>query len=229
MADDPRISVNKLGEYLTTSSPVRRRSIIRQQKRPSPGIAQRYRQATEPIQNFLATEGVDVEAMAKAIDSLRDGTPTSEWTADDNKNTADALERFLEVADALPTDSVTYVRGPSDPPKLVVAGVAISVRPDFLLHFNRGSREGIGALKIHYIKDDGKSLKQSGQEYVATLCRQWLAEYGHGGREVIHTRYFSLDLFRSSLVHAPAAYTKRMRKSKLRALISQQFGRPFHS
>lgn len=212
MADGPRISVNKLGEYLTSSSAVRRRTIIRQQKSPPPSIVPRYRLAVEPIEQFLSSGGVDVAGMAAAIHDLRTAPTTSDWDADDKANTATALERFLEVADHLPTDGIDYIKGHADPPKLVVSGVSISVRPDFLLYFEQRGRRYVGGLKIHFTKDDGKALRLAGQEYVATLVRQWLTEVEHDGREVHHKYCFSLDLFRRSLVHAPASYTRRMKE-----------------
>ncbi len=212
MASQPRISVNKLGEYMTTTSAVRRRAIVRQQIAPPPAVVPRYRQATDPINAFLASGGIDVESMTKEIERLRQASVTSDWTQSDNQNTADALEHFLEVSDELPIDGIEYVRGDLQPPHLDVADVAISVRPDFLLRFQKRGRKYVGALKIHYIRDDGKALKTQGQEFVATLCRQWLSEHGSGGREVIHTHCFSLDLFRKSLVHAPASFTRRMKE-----------------
>ena len=89
MPSQPRISVNKLGEYMTTTSAVRRRAIIRQQISPHAAVVPRYRQATEPIRAFLASGGIDVQSMANEMERLRKAPATSDWTQSDNQNTAD--------------------------------------------------------------------------------------------------------------------------------------------
>jgi hypothetical protein len=164
IASNPRISANKLGEFLTTQSPVRRRGIIRDQKHPSSVVVPRYRQATDPIEAFLASGGVDVAGMVAKIDALRAATGGSDWHADDNKNTADALEKFLEIFELLPADGFTYIRGANEVPRLIIAGVSISVRPDFLIHFQRRGKDSVGSLKIHYIRGDERALRPAGQE-----------------------------------------------------------------
>lgn len=210
MPGSPEISVNKLGEYLTTSNAARRRTIIRQQKNPPDAIVPRYRQAAEPIRAFLESGGSQVEIIHTAITQLRTATAGSEWVANDNECTAQALETFLDVASVLPIGDVVYVPGEHAPPKLEMNGVKIRVRPDFLLRIRRRSRERIGALKIHYIKGDDKALKEAGQQYVATLCHQWLLENGPRGVQVSREDCYSLDVFRRSLVRAPAAVLRRM-------------------
>jgi hypothetical protein len=208
----PRISVNKLGEYLTTPSAIRRRAIVRDQKTPHGAVVPRYRHAAQPIEDFLNSGGLDVAPVIDAIGSMRTGAQTAgtEWVRDDLLNTADALEHFLEVADELPMEGVTYIPSGQGVPKLAIAGVDISVQPNLLLHYSKRGRDCIGALKIHYIRDDGKALREAGQEYVSALCHQWLLAGNAGSRQPDHAGCMSIDLFRNRIVRAPASFTRRM-------------------
>ncbi|MEX1098582.1 MAG: hypothetical protein WED34_21225 [Planctomycetales bacterium] len=206
-----RVSVNKLGEFLVTSNPIRRRGIIRDQKQVPESVVPLYRQATQPIAEFLNGGCADPTPILRAIGRLRGVTTGTEWALRDAKNTAEALEIFLESADAIPITGITYVRGQNSVPKLTNSGVLISVRPEFLLHFERRGEKCVGALKLHCVKDKKHALGEDGGEFVATLTHRWLLAHGPAGRRPLHTHCFSLDVFRESLVSAPRAFTQRMK------------------
>jgi hypothetical protein len=206
----PRISVNKLGEFLTTRSPTRRRRLIHDQKQPPSVVVPRYAKALEPIAKFLASGCADPGQIADAIAKLRNTVPKSDWVADDNKNTIAALEHFLTAATLLPIDGATYIKGDKDARPLVIAGVQISVRPDFILRVRKKDKVSTGAMKIHYIKDEEKALTEDGQEYVAMLCHEWNTKYGAKAYPAVHSLSFSLDLFRQNLVSAPKSVKRRM-------------------
>lgn len=104
-----------------------------------------------------------------------------------------------------------YSRGDSRQPKLVVNDVRISVLPQFLVHFSRRGQDYVGAVKFSFIKDPRKSLGIEGQQYVATLCHQWLEAVATEGEVARHTHCFSVDVFSQSVVSAPASFTMRMR------------------
>src|ERR1700722_10570338 len=116
----PRISVNKLGEYLTATSPARRRRLVRDQKVPSDFAVPRYAKAWEPISKYLKSGCTDPTPIADAIAKLR-GTPaTSTWSAAESANTITALEHFLQVASLLPKDA-TYIKGANEAPFLSIS------------------------------------------------------------------------------------------------------------
>jgi hypothetical protein len=204
----PRISVNKLGEFLTTSSPTRRRRIVREQKLPSEVVVLHYSKAWEPIAKYLKNGCTDPAPIADAITKIRNATPTSDWVASDNANTITALQHFLEAAKLLP--EATYIKGQNEAPPLVISGVEVSVRPDFILRMTKREKTCTGTLKIHYTKDDDKALSKSGQEYVATLCHLWATKHGPKSYAPDPSLCFSLDLFRRHLVEAPKSVTRRM-------------------
>jgi len=174
MEKEPRISVNKLAELLVCSNPVRRRRIVQDQKYPNTAITIRYRLAHEPIREFLSN-GRQEAIIHNAVAKLRNDQTGKEWAIDDRWNTADALEKFLEVADVVPDDEdIEFQGGDQIAPKLNIAGVDISVRPDVLIRFTRKGKKCTGALKFHFIKNPDSALTRAGSEYVAALLMRWL-------------------------------------------------------
>ena len=206
----PRISVNKLGEFLVSDSPVRRRAIIRDQKYKNNAAAPRYRNATDPIEAFLVSGGLNINAVLSSIESLRSASGT-DWNIDDSNKTADALEAFLDIGDQLPLEDAEFIRGENSPQKLLIAGVEVSIRPDFLVHARRRTTECIGAVKLHYISDDKKQLTTDGGQYITTLLHRWLQQFNPGARQPHHTFCFSVDVFRKAIFVGPASTTARMR------------------
>lgn len=202
-----RISANKLAEMVVSSSPTRRRRIVFDQKHPGANIVARYRHAAEPVAGFL-TGGRDEAMLRDASQRLRaDGSGTA-WAIEDRSNTADALDRIADLAEKLPDDAI-YQQGPHDAAKLLVAGVAVSVRPDFLLTLERRGRRYVGALKLHYIKNPESALSRGGAEYVAVLLHEWLRQFGPEGHAPLHSHCMSADVFRRSIVHAPKSIARR--------------------
>jgi hypothetical protein len=205
----PRISANKLGEYLVTTSPTRRRRIISDQKHPSSAIVPRYRLADEPLTAFFAGDG-DHSEIDRAVVRLRSDRTGTTWAIEDRSNTADALDAFLALAPKLPLQGVSYIRREQQSPYLQIKGVDVSVSPQFLLYFQQRGVDCIGALKLHFPKSDDSALEQKGGEYVATLLHRWLVEAGPRGRKPMPSHCFSVDVFRKAVVAAPNASTRRM-------------------
>lgn len=204
----PRISANKLGEYLIQTNPIRRRSIIKDQKLGNPPAQPRYRKALAPIRDVLADSSFDPEPAHAAIESLRTEPPGTDWVNDDNSKTADALEHFLNITDQFPLTGFTYCPGTHQARKLTLGGVEISVRPDIILTGRYGGREIVGGIKFHYTVDENKALGDQGGKYVATLVRQWLAEHGPQERHPHQNFCYSVDVFQEQVVAAPAAYDR---------------------
>lgn len=205
-----RISVNKLAELLVTANPARRRKIIQDQKYPSTSIVALYRLAYEPIKEFL-TNGRNEQSLTDAISRLRNDRSGSEWSINDRWNTADALEEFSKLAELVPNDSgEVYEQGSQDAPKLNIAGVDISVRPDFLIGFTSRGKIYTGALKLHFIKNPDSALSRTGAEYVATLMNRWLEDNGPDGSIPSHRHCMCIDVFRGTVVTAPKSTTRRM-------------------
>lgn len=204
------ISVNKLAEFLVTPNPARRRRIVHDQKYPSTAIVAKYRNAYPPIAEYLRNGRRDATIL-DAVSRLRADREGTDWVLDDRWNTADALERFLEIADVAPhADGEIYQAGASEAPKLNIAGVDISVRPDFLISFSKRGKKQTGALKFHFIKNADNALTKAGTEYVATLMYQWLLVNGPDGTTPSHAHCLCIDVFRGAVTSAPKSTSRRM-------------------
>jgi hypothetical protein len=204
----PRISVNKLGEYLVQTNPIRRRAIIRDQKLGNPPAQPRYRKALQPICDVLEDAAFDPEPIHSAIEALRTEESASEWVLDDNAKTADALEKFLNITGEFPIEGVTYRLGSHTAPKLTLSGVEVSVRPDIIIEGQLRGRQIVGGIKFHYTVDDKKALGLEGGRYVAALLRQWLSLHGPNDRHAHQNFCYSVDVFQEQVVAAPSSFAR---------------------
>ena len=208
----PRISANKLGEFLITANPVRRLRILNDQKYPSEVVVPMYRLARTPLADYLQSNGRDEEAIIRTIDRLRSDESGTEWAVRDRMNTAEALERLLSLASALPLQYPTYeIRVPPTASiALTFSGVDVSVRPDFLVFTTRRGKALVGALKFHFTKSPELALTTRGSEYVASLLHRWLQECGPSDYEARPDLCLSVDVFRESITPAPRAVVRRL-------------------
>lgn len=208
----PKISANKLGEFLVTASPKRRLRILNDQKYPSDVVIPLYRMAHAPLTAYFESGGLQPEAITSAIDHLRSDESGSKWVLQDRRNTADALERILLLTRSLPLERPTYqyLRAPGNPPKLSFSGVEVSVRPDLLLRVSKRGRQYSGAIKFHFMKTAENSLGEDGGRYIASLLHRWSQENSAEGFEPRPEFCLSVDVFRSSVVPAPRAFSRRL-------------------
>lgn len=204
-----KISANKLAELLVSPSATRRRRIVFDQKHPKDAIVARYREASSPISEFLTSGDFNSAVIDTAVVRLRTDDTGTEWALEDRQNTADALEQFLQLAPSLPRDDVTYRPGQPDAAKMLIEGVSVSVRPDFVLTYKRRGRVYSGAVKLHYVKNEESALQRRGAEFVAVLLHEWLRQFGPSGATPQHASCLSVDVFRRAIVPAPKSVTRR--------------------
>lgn len=211
----PRISLNKLAEFLIQTNPVRRRSIINDQKNGNPPAAPRYRKAIDPICSFLKHGGDDPEIIYNKIDSLRSETSNSDWIKDDNEKTAQALEHFLSLASQLPLDdSLEYTPGDAQVEKLQLSGVEVSVKPDVIIKGTMRGNNIIGGIKLHFSVDHKKELGDLGSSYVAALLREWLNHNCPNHYKVSYKHCYSIDVFPETVVSSPATYKRLINQAQ---------------
>ena len=204
--DLPRISANKLGEYIT-ARPARRRSIVRDQKRPSTFKVARYSDAYDAVTTSIVDDAFDDEdLMQRAID-LRASSSGSQWQDQDRALSAEMIEDFVQLRPDLELDG--FLRDRADrfaETKVLIEGVMVSVRPDVLLSAASGEPEPRrGAVKLSFVKTN--PLGAEGGEYVATIVRHYL-EGIHV--EVDYGRVFVVDVPSGIVVRAPRAYRSRL-------------------
>lgn len=207
----PRISVNKLGEYLVASAG-RRRQIILDQKYPPDYQVIRYAQAERAIIEYMIEDRNDASILSKHVKRLTDWRPGRDDSAAKAlrvRDCIDAITAFSAIARGdLPGDGLRLTAGPPDAPKLSKAGTSISVRPEIVsVGVGRNSTRTVGAIKLHFSKSH--ALDERAGEYVGVMLHEFaehhLSDHGHPTYRQCHI----IDVFARRVYSAPRAFVRR--------------------
>lgn len=170
-ANDPRISVNKLAEYMGAKA-ARQRQILRDQKYPTDYKGMYYREAAEAISSCLASNGENIQVLERVVAKLEQSSPENIGTQRRIAANIDALENFqLMLDDVFPLAGEPSLAS-NIAPKLTYFNVDVSVRPDILL--KASSKNGsplLGAIKLHFPKTF--SLDDDAAAIVSAVTQEW--------------------------------------------------------
>ncbi|MEN5117547.1 hypothetical protein ABE488_09490 [Luteimonas sp. TWI662] len=202
----PKISLNKLGEYLT-ASPARRRRIVHDQKDPRPFITARYMDAREVIVDFLASGKTDDNKLVMRAKALRSDSSGTEFARQDRIASADAIESFLEVADQIELADLEVVPlDNSTSAEMQIEGVSVSVRPDVLFK-DAMTKDVVGAVKLHFPKST--PLNENAAKYVSTTLRVYLTDELNSVT-ADHRKCYVVDVSTQTVTCAPKSFKKNM-------------------
>jgi hypothetical protein len=204
----PRISINKLGEYLT-ATPARRRSIIKDQKYPPEiFVTGKYNDAFDHIIDFFVRDALDPEGLHRAVAVLSSRPTRSDPEAADLKNNILALQRLIKTADSLPFADLTFRAAKQQGALLTIGKVAVSIRPELeIVAPQRGGGTKYGLLKLYLGKTH--PLNEDSGQLIATTVHQFAEQHFGSPDDVDRKRCYVLDVFQGKLFVAPASYTKR--------------------
>jgi hypothetical protein len=197
------MAMNAMAEYLTVGAG-RRRAIIDDQKHPPVIPVTYYREALDAIARCLASGGADVSPLDSAIRDLRRAAP--------NKQEASRREAGREAISAfrawLP-DSGLDLRGlrrapQTHPRRMIVGGVAISVRPELLIEDDDGHT--VGCVKIYLKKE---ALSEERAKYTGTMLHQYVQDTLGAGPRADWRRCYVLDVVAGRSSNASKTYTRR--------------------
>lgn len=195
------MSVSKLAEYLVASVS-RRRGIIRAQKQPLDFVVARYGDVYDAIISSLRAGGSG-DPIRERLKKLRDSSPRTAWQSQDAQLSLEALEIALDVLDDIEVGDFQVLAGAENPPEFKIAGVHVSVRPELILHSDKGVA---GAMKL-YISKTNPFTDESGA-YAATILHEYLTDVlGHSSTDYRHC--VVVDLFARRIHTAPRAFRKR--------------------
>lgn len=167
----PRISVNKLCEFMTAKA-ARQRQILRDQKYPTDFKGMYYKEASEAVSLALSSNLEDMSPVEKAIKVLAQQTPDKIGTQRRIARNLDALETFQLMLDDIDFKGATPSLGEQSPPKLVIHGVEISVRPEVrLAAIGKSQAPLVGAVKVHFSRTF--SLNDDSAGYVSAVLQEW--------------------------------------------------------
>lgn len=169
---EPRISVSKLGEYLT-ATPARRKQIIHGAKFPSTFMVSRYTAAENAIADWICSGGTDELLLAQAIAALRTGEPRSSFARSRRDCCVTAIANAARLQDKLqlPSGRVSYVRTNTST-SLLLGDLTVSVRPEVLLYMGSGEQHRLGGIKLYFSKQH--PLDEQAADTITTLLWQSL-------------------------------------------------------
>jgi len=200
---DPRISLNKLAEYMV-ATPARRRGIIRDQKVRRDVIVARYQDVYAGIADALVNRD-EIDKVYERIERLYRAPSKSAWDLQNNQLSAEALELFVSFVDEIDLSSYEVIAPAQTLPLMPVAGVGVSVKPAVLLR-RAGNSEVIGAIHVAISKlvplnsESGAYATTIVHQYVDTILTQAKTDPADS---------FVIDVFARNVHVGPRAFKKR--------------------
>lgn len=203
----PRISLNKLAEYLV-ATPRRRRSLILDQIKPVAYKTVRYEHARRILIRFFCDPSRTSRSLSNAATRLRDRAAEHQ-----DKDffqrcllaSARAVEAFVPIAEGIRTCGPLAVPGSRRQPHLLVAGVRVVVAPD-LSFVERGTENRVGALKFHI--SSSARLEDEALRYAAALMYHFVEQSGdRPQRELCEV----IDVFSGKNETTPKAIKDRLK------------------
>lgn len=202
----PKMTVNKLGEYLI-ANPARQRRILEQLKYPLKNKfgAVAHSEAREAIKKYLINE-FDENIINDCIGFLKDREGGSDHLKNMDRSSILMLKHILD-SENLEHEKFNYEPYAGDNPKIFVQDVEVSIYPDIIVHSTARGINNVGALKIHL----GKAvLTEEGGKYIAAILWKFTDEFivdNNQSNKADHN--ISYDVFSDSFIGCPASVTKR--------------------
>lgn len=206
---EPRISINKLGEYMA-AKPARRRRIIADQKRPRGFIVTRYREAVSAMIDFLVRGAADDAIIYRAIAELEAKEVSSDFQAQDRDLSVEALELFLDTVDRLDLNGLEVSQANHNAAPLAISGVSVSVRPEAVL--NGQDRHGgrtVGCLKLYLSKTSPFGEDGVAAGYIGAALHRFTEEQLANGGRADYRLCQVVDVFGRRVFVAPRAMQRR--------------------
>lgn len=177
--DEPSISANKLGEYMTATAPRRRRILI-QQKYPSDYITTRYKESQELIQQFSTGTGLGTAWLRTKAAEIKARPAFKEYTKRTLALNSDALIQFADFIDALNDKkykALSFKIGSHRSAHLLIAGTRVSVRPELTAEWELPKAGGkvVGGVKLHFPKTN--PLSHEAGSYVGALLTDYAGKH----------------------------------------------------
>lgn len=206
--ETPKISVNKLGEYIV-ASPLRQRRILEQLKYPEEskyGSTAHY-DARKAIIRYLCS-GFKDKAINLCIKKLEKAVPKSEYQKNMFLASIEALNNVLN-SDSI-DKNLSFAAYNGDNPKIEINGVSISVNPDVVVLSSNRNGISFGALKIHLSKSF--TLTEESSKYVAALLYYFMDNTScHGITHPLKaSNCISYDAFTDRAIVCPNSTKRRI-------------------
>jgi hypothetical protein len=220
---EPRISINKLADYLQTSSVTKRRKILYDQKFPQKSEFKTtwYDEAKRPIKKCLLGTELKTASVSKMIDKLqrelielRATFPELPSEAAKLKNKIqkkesclEALTTFLDNIDLLDKYKLHSFSANNTTGFVEINGVKISVEPDAVITGIIRKKEFTGALKLYFSKIN--KLDKEMAKTISSIVYHYLKSFFENANS---QHCFVFDVMNSAIYSASASYTKKIKE-----------------
>lgn len=177
--NQPRISVNKLAEYMVSKA-ARQRKLLKDRKYPDPDfqMGMYHREASEAVARYLVSDQIGTDPLDNQIAIIKQQSPGAIGTQRRLNSNIEAMERFLGMLDDFDFGDAEPSHGEHAPPKLTFHGVEVSVRPEIILRGTVKGKAVVGGAKLHFTK--GFEMTDETAGYVSAAvqeyCRRHLAK-----------------------------------------------------
>lgn len=184
----PRISVNKLAEFMVSKA-ARQRKLLRDRKYPDPEfqMGMYHREAAEAVARYLVSDQLSTAPIDRQISLIKQQSPQAIGTQRRLNSNIEAMERFLEMLDDFDFGDAEAEHGEHAPSKLTYHGVEISVRPEIVLRGTVKGKPVIGAVKLHFAK--GFEMTDETAGYVSAAVQEYCARHLCPNGEPVHAPY----------------------------------------
>lgn len=192
------------------SSDTARMGIIKRAAEPQTYVITRYKDVRPPVRLFLADmqrRGNPLNEAETMFEQRAEDPAESDLRQDDARQSIEVIRAIRGMSNQLA--SYQFVEAPHSQPKLVLAGVEISVRADLWVHGSRRGVDQIGGALLRMSQDDGSRREDMGR-YVATLMRMHLDQNNPTDREPTNRLCLAIDVRHGQVFPAPSASTRRM-------------------
>ncbi|MBQ4818830.1 hypothetical protein [Aquimarina sp. MMG016] len=195
-----KISVNQMADF-SKSSEAKKRSIIRQQKKPSTFKVAWYQLARARFKKSIAMNG-DLEPIFQGIEELIARNPQKQRQVTDRVVSLEAMQRFIVLKlpslIKVPSEIIKKV----DSKSIIINGVEVIVSPDVIFKIKLDGKYYLGAVKIHISKNNIFNNKQS--RYVSSSIYKYLKEVvAEEDCEVLPELCLSIDVFGERVISVP--------------------------
>lgn len=209
--NEPRISVNKLAEYMVSKA-ARQRRILRDRKYPDPDfqMGMYHREASEAISRFLISDQISTENIDNQMQIIKQQTPDKIGTQRRLNANIEAMERFLDMLDDFDFGEATAFLGEHAPEKLTFHNVKVSVRPEIILRGTKKGKKVVGAVKLHFPKGFGMDEDAAG--FVSAAVNEYCVRHVAQDDEKVLHEYCQVFDIGSGTVFAGVKATKNRLK-----------------
>ncbi len=186
----PRISVNKLAEYMVSKGR-RQREILRDQKFPQDFKVTYYKEAEQAASRCMASNFEDTAILVSAIEVLEQRTSEKVGTVRRINGNIDAIEAFAGMMDQIDFKGGMPELGEHAPPRGRIHDVDISVRPEIVLRGEgKGGQPLVGALKLHFPKSFALNEESAG--FVSAILQRYAEMHLATGNQNAYWAYCSV-------------------------------------